>query len=163
MHVSFTTKIQLTVCGRSSLLPFILKAGKALSSRKAEMCVQFKDALGDIFICTLHACRPRWSRPLHRRGWTPAAAGDDEDEQQQQQQAKEMVARRSIWVGSLASTAELNTTRPGGSWTRPVIYVCGRGSILVVSRWFCDIFISAATGVVRCSSFVERGVWSLGR
>jgi hypothetical protein len=55
---------------------FLLKAGKSLSSRKAEMRVQFKDAPGEIFICTLLACRPRWSRPLHRRGRTPAAAGE---------------------------------------------------------------------------------------
>ncbi|GJM85450.1 hypothetical protein PR202_ga01898 [Eleusine coracana subsp. coracana] len=32
-------------------VPFILKAGKALSSRKAEIRVQFKDAPGDIFRC----------------------------------------------------------------------------------------------------------------
>jgi glucose-6-phosphate 1-dehydrogenase len=78
-EAEITTKIQLTVCGWSSLLPFILKAGKALSSREAEMRVQFKDALGDIFICTLLACRPRWSWPLHRRGRTPAAAAGEGD------------------------------------------------------------------------------------
>jgi glucose-6-phosphate 1-dehydrogenase len=33
-------------------VPFILKAGKALNSRKAEIRVQFKDAPGDIFRCT---------------------------------------------------------------------------------------------------------------
>ncbi|GFP94075.1 glucose-6-phosphate 1-dehydrogenase cytoplasmic isoform, partial [Phtheirospermum japonicum] len=32
-------------------VPFILKAGKALSSRKAEIRVQFKDVPGDIFRC----------------------------------------------------------------------------------------------------------------
>ncbi|XP_024357851.1 glucose-6-phosphate 1-dehydrogenase 6, cytoplasmic isoform X2 [Physcomitrium patens] len=32
-------------------VPFILKAGKALDSRKAEIRVQFKDAPGDIFKC----------------------------------------------------------------------------------------------------------------
>uniref|UniRef100_A0A0E0DFD8 glucose-6-phosphate dehydrogenase (NADP(+)) n=1 Tax=Oryza meridionalis TaxID=40149 RepID=A0A0E0DFD8_9ORYZ len=32
-------------------VPFILKAGKALSSRKAEVRVQFKDVPGDIFKC----------------------------------------------------------------------------------------------------------------
>jgi len=32
-------------------VPFILKAGKALSSRKAEIRVQFKDVPGDIFKC----------------------------------------------------------------------------------------------------------------
>jgi glucose-6-phosphate 1-dehydrogenase len=32
-------------------VPFILKAGKALGSRKAEIRVQFKDAPGDIFRC----------------------------------------------------------------------------------------------------------------
>ncbi|CAL4968409.1 unnamed protein product [Urochloa decumbens] len=32
-------------------VPFILKAGKALNSRKAEIRVQFKDAPGDIFKC----------------------------------------------------------------------------------------------------------------
>jgi len=32
-------------------VPFILKAGKALNSRKAEIRVQFKDAPGDIFRC----------------------------------------------------------------------------------------------------------------
>ncbi|KAE8694393.1 Glucose-6-phosphate 1-dehydrogenase [Hibiscus syriacus] len=30
-------------------VPFILKAGKALNSRKADICVQFKDVPGDIF------------------------------------------------------------------------------------------------------------------
>ena len=32
-------------------VPFILKAGKALNSRKAEIRVQFKDFPGDIFKC----------------------------------------------------------------------------------------------------------------
>lgn len=32
-------------------VPFILKAGKALNSRKAEVRVQFKDVPGDIFRC----------------------------------------------------------------------------------------------------------------
>jgi hypothetical protein len=32
-------------------VPFILKAGKALNSRKAEIRVQFKDVPGDIFRC----------------------------------------------------------------------------------------------------------------
>ncbi|XP_044413055.1 glucose-6-phosphate 1-dehydrogenase, cytoplasmic isoform [Triticum aestivum] len=32
-------------------VPFVLKAGKALSSKKAEIRVQFKDAPGDIFRC----------------------------------------------------------------------------------------------------------------
>lgn len=32
-------------------VPFILKAGKALNSRKAEIRVQFKDVPGDIFKC----------------------------------------------------------------------------------------------------------------
>lgn len=34
-------------------VPFILKAGKALNSRKAEVRVQFKDVPGDIFKCML--------------------------------------------------------------------------------------------------------------
>lgn len=33
----------------SSGVPFILKAGKALNSRKAEIRIQFKDVPGDIF------------------------------------------------------------------------------------------------------------------
>ena len=37
-------------------VPFILKAGKALNSRKAEIRVQFKDAPGDIFRCTYPMC-----------------------------------------------------------------------------------------------------------
>ena len=32
-------------------VPFIMRAGKALDSRKAEVRVQFKDAPGDIFKC----------------------------------------------------------------------------------------------------------------
>lgn len=32
-------------------VPFVLKAGKALNSRKAEIRVQFKDVPGDIFRC----------------------------------------------------------------------------------------------------------------
>lgn len=32
-------------------VPFVLKAGKALNSRKAEVRVQFKDVPGDIFRC----------------------------------------------------------------------------------------------------------------
>lgn len=32
-------------------VPFILKAGKALNSRKAEIRVQFKDVPGDIYKC----------------------------------------------------------------------------------------------------------------
>lgn len=32
-------------------VPFVLKAGKALSSRKADIRVQFKDVPGDIFKC----------------------------------------------------------------------------------------------------------------
>lgn len=32
-------------------VPFILKAGKALNSRKAEIRIQFKDVPGDIFKC----------------------------------------------------------------------------------------------------------------
>ena len=35
----------------SAGVPFILKAGKALNSRKAEIRVQFKDVPGDIFKC----------------------------------------------------------------------------------------------------------------
>jgi len=35
-------------------VPFILKAGKALNSRKAEIRVQFKDVPGDIFKCNNH-------------------------------------------------------------------------------------------------------------
>ena len=35
----------------ASGVPFILKAGKALNSRKAEIRVQFKDVPGDIFKC----------------------------------------------------------------------------------------------------------------
>uniref|UniRef100_A0A0D6R4N7 Glucose-6-phosphate 1-dehydrogenase n=1 Tax=Araucaria cunninghamii TaxID=56994 RepID=A0A0D6R4N7_ARACU len=35
-------------------VPFILKAGKALNSRKAEIRVQFKDMPGDIFRCNKH-------------------------------------------------------------------------------------------------------------
>eukprot|EP00252_Welwitschia_mirabilis_P018772 TRINITY_DN4194_c0_g1_i1.p1 TRINITY_DN4194_c0_g1~~TRINITY_DN4194_c0_g1_i1.p1 ORF type:complete len:516 (-),score=89.79 TRINITY_DN4194_c0_g1_i1:566-2113(-) len=35
-------------------VPFILKAGKALNSRKAEIRVQFKDVPGDIFKCNKH-------------------------------------------------------------------------------------------------------------
>ena len=32
-------------------MPFIIKAGKALETRKAEIRVQFKDVPGDIFGC----------------------------------------------------------------------------------------------------------------
>jgi hypothetical protein len=32
-------------------VPFILKAGKALDSRKADIRIQFKDVPGDIFKC----------------------------------------------------------------------------------------------------------------
>ena len=39
------------MCIRSPGVPFIIKAGKALDSRKAEIRVQFKDAPGDIFKC----------------------------------------------------------------------------------------------------------------
>nr|ACN40811.1 unknown [Picea sitchensis] len=35
-------------------VPFILKAGKALNSRKAEIRVQFRDVPGDIFKCNKH-------------------------------------------------------------------------------------------------------------
>ena len=43
-------------------VPFVLKAGKALESRKAEIRIQFKEVPGDIFksivqfcqICTFH-------------------------------------------------------------------------------------------------------------
>lgn len=35
-------------------VPFILKAGKALNSRKADIRVQFKDVPGDIFKCNKH-------------------------------------------------------------------------------------------------------------
>lgn len=44
----------------SAGVPFIIRAGKALESRKAEVRVQFKDAPGDIFKCksfTLLQCR----------------------------------------------------------------------------------------------------------
>jgi hypothetical protein len=34
-------------------VPFILKAGKALESRKADIRIQFKDVPGDIFKCTI--------------------------------------------------------------------------------------------------------------
>ncbi|KAL8136579.1 hypothetical protein V2J09_002580 [Rumex salicifolius] len=36
-------------------VPFILKAGKALNNRKAEIRIQFKDVPGDIFKCKNHA------------------------------------------------------------------------------------------------------------
>lgn len=39
------------MCIYISGVPFIMKAGKALSSRKAEIRVQFKDVPGDIFRC----------------------------------------------------------------------------------------------------------------
>lgn len=32
-------------------VPFILKAGKAMSSKKADIRIQFKDVPGDIFKC----------------------------------------------------------------------------------------------------------------
>lgn len=34
-------------------VPFVLKAGKALESRKAEIRIQFKEVPGDIFKCTV--------------------------------------------------------------------------------------------------------------
>lgn len=34
-------------------VPFILKAGKAMSSKKADIRIQFKDVPGDIFKCRL--------------------------------------------------------------------------------------------------------------
>lgn len=34
-------------------VPFVLKAGKALESRKAEIRIQFKEVPGDIFKCML--------------------------------------------------------------------------------------------------------------
>ncbi len=37
----------------SAGVPFIMKAGKALDSRKAEIRVQFKDVPGDIFKCEI--------------------------------------------------------------------------------------------------------------
>lgn len=43
----YTYEFLLHVAG----VPFIMKAGKALDSRKAEIRVQFKDAPGDIFKC----------------------------------------------------------------------------------------------------------------
>lgn len=43
-------------------VPFIMKAGKALNSRKAEIRVQFKDVPGDIFKCkTLELQNPAFS------------------------------------------------------------------------------------------------------
>lgn len=47
--VKYSFILYLHVAG----VPFIMKAGKALDSRKAEICVQFQDAPGDIFKCTL--------------------------------------------------------------------------------------------------------------
>lgn len=44
----------VTLVWIASGVPFILKAGKALNSRKAEIRVQFKDVPGDIFKCKLH-------------------------------------------------------------------------------------------------------------
>jgi hypothetical protein len=38
-------------------VPFIMKAGKALDSRKAEIRVQFKDVPGDIFKCEISVTR----------------------------------------------------------------------------------------------------------
>jgi glucose-6-phosphate 1-dehydrogenase len=38
-------------------VPFIMKAGKALDSRKAEIRVQFKDVPGDIFKCEISVAR----------------------------------------------------------------------------------------------------------
>jgi glucose-6-phosphate 1-dehydrogenase len=40
-----------TICLLAAGVPFIMKAGKALDSRKAEIRVQFKDVPGDIFKC----------------------------------------------------------------------------------------------------------------
>lgn len=37
-------------------VPFIMKAGKALDSRKAEIRVQFKDVPGDIYRCNAFCC-----------------------------------------------------------------------------------------------------------
>jgi hypothetical protein len=41
----------------SAGVPFIMKAGKALDSRKAEIRVQFKDVPGDIFKCEISVTR----------------------------------------------------------------------------------------------------------
>ena len=51
---NLTFQFLMTVIGllpRPPGVPFIVKAGKALSSRKAEIRVQFKDVPGDIFKC----------------------------------------------------------------------------------------------------------------
>ncbi len=46
-----------TICLLAAGVPFIMKAGKALDSRKAEIRVQFKDVPGDIFKCEISVAR----------------------------------------------------------------------------------------------------------
>jgi hypothetical protein len=50
---TFVKTIGLLAAG----VPFIMKAGKALDSRKAEIRVQFKDVPGDIFKCEISVTR----------------------------------------------------------------------------------------------------------
>jgi hypothetical protein len=52
-HWTFVKTIGLLSAG----VPFIMKAGKALDSRKAEIRVQFKDVPGDIFKCEISVTR----------------------------------------------------------------------------------------------------------
>lgn len=44
-------------------VPFILKAGKAMSSKKADIRIQFKDVPGDIFKCRFQRTK---LKPSHR-------------------------------------------------------------------------------------------------
>lgn len=56
----FIFQFFLHICSTLGV-PFILKAGKALNSRKAEIRVQFKDVPGDIFKCMcikIHMFKP---------------------------------------------------------------------------------------------------------
>ncbi|XLT12815.1 hypothetical protein HN51_058505, partial [Arachis hypogaea] len=48
-------------------VPFILKAGKALNSRKTELRVQFKDVPGDIFKDIPHEIYLNFPGQKHRR------------------------------------------------------------------------------------------------
>ena len=50
-NLNFSLGLLISLIGLFPGVPFILKAGKALNSRKAEIRVQFKDVPGDIFKC----------------------------------------------------------------------------------------------------------------
>ena len=53
VHVMIIHQLYKSTFFCLSGVPFILKAGKALNSRKAEIRIQFKDVPGDIFRCTV--------------------------------------------------------------------------------------------------------------